>query len=1002
MKKLRKEQWISLGLIVCVLGVITGCTVLKHFSGADRVPEGSAVDVVQQGTGETQQASPRVEKSLPRGAGAWLTAGVDFPVKSSVEKARSGIEEALDYAAEYASATVFLEAIERGEAIVVSSSGDEVDTLRYALERAVAKGFQPVVCVPAADFIKISGQGLSVDEDAFAAFCKDYQPEALLLSDLRSLDFSVWEALASEKQAALTRAVEQLRNAAEESVASLVFGVESSLVWSNEASGTKASYESLQDGFADVKGWMEEKLTDFVYLSCAPLTADQSAPLQTVASWWNDLAVETGAALYMEHRVSSSLATETNGLLPDELASQMSIVAQNGAFFGSVLDSVSALEEAQYGDNAFVRSFLTGGAAAVQKGAKLAVLNYPDLQFTAKKGELTFLGTSVPGTELTCNGKKVTQSRFGCFSYTVNLEKGKNTVLFQQGERTLSYTVTFDETLIRSVAPMSATRASGGAKLEITAIAVRDAKVYAKINGVTVQMKPGGGDEEEPEAKDSNFISYIGTYTLPKSQESARNIGSFTVYVTYDGRTAQMQGGSVTVNAKPPEIKIPIVEPDEPSDTTTGGASDTTQGGSSTNPGTTGGSGADDYFAKQLTPYQSNGVPGFARMCEVTSDDAETLPGNTSNDACGPTYVPILKGTFDYIVEETSYGSNRYYKLKSGRRVYQEDVKEIPKGYMMPSNSLKVKSSATSGDTNITLYTKWKVPVDVAFTPQKYVNSSDNRPYAVNSFTAQSVDFVFNYTAAASGSVNLSGSNVFSKAEWIVDRANLKTTLRLYLKQTGSFFGYSMQYNADGSLTISLKNSGGTSLRGYTIMLDPGHGGKDPGAGSSAGWEAPTNLAIAKKVQQKLQAAGATVLMTRSSDSYVELDARRDAQRSKKPDLFISIHCDAADTSSALGTTGYYYTPYSYDLANAIHKRLVSTWRDQIYKGSSVTVSKIDRGTRFYPFRVTRVQECPSVLIEYGFISNANDRAALTNSAKQDLLAQATVNGIQDYLNAKG
>ena len=550
---------------------------------------------------------------------------------------------------------------------------------------------------------------------------------------------------------------------------------------------------------------------------------------------------------------------------------------------------------------------------------------------------------------------------------------------------------------------MAKTYASGGSKLEITAIAVRDANVYAKMNGTTVRMKPGGGDEEEPKQEDSNFISYIGTYTLPKSQADARNIGSFTVYVTYDGRTAQMKGGSVTVNAKPPEIDIPIVTPDTPPNTTKD-PSDTTQGGSSdTKPdSTTGGGSSNDYFAKQLTPYQNNGVPGFARMCEVTSDDAETLPGNTSNDACGPTYVPILKGTFDYIIEETSYGSNRYYKLKSGRRVYQEDVKEIAKGHMMPSNSVKVKSSSTKGDTNITIATKWKVPIDVAFTPQKYVNSSDNRPYAVNSFTAQSVDFIFHYTASASGSVSLSGSNAFSKAEWIVDKNNLKTTLRLHLKRTGAFYGYSMKYNSDGSLTISLKNSGGTSLSGYTIMLDAGHGGSDPGAGSSAGWEAPATLAIAKKGQQKLQSAGATVIMTRSSDSHVSLEARHDAIRSKKPDLFISIHCDAADSSSAMGTTGYYYTPYSYGLASSIHDRLVSTYRDQIYKGTSVTVSKIDRGTRFYPFRVTRVQECPAVLIEYGFITNVNDRAALTNSAKQDLLAQATVNGIKDYLKVRG
>ena len=1004
MKKLRKEQWISFGLFICVLGIVAGCTAFRHFAGAETPQGGGDLNVLAQSEGETQQVSPQVKKSLPRGAGAWLTAGVDFPVKSSAEKARSGIDSVLDRAAEYGAAVVFLDAIRSGEAVQAGS----LDTLRYAIDSASAKGFQPVVCVPAADVIRIGKDGITLAPEVLSALCQNYQVEVLLLSGWRELSFEPWGAAVVEKQEALTNAVQQLRSAAEKAAPGIVFGVESSLVWSNEASGTKASYESLKNGFADIKGWMEKKLADFIYLSSASLTTDHNVPLETAAAWWNQAAVDTETALYMEHKVSSGLASEENGVLPDELAVQMGIVAKNRAFFGSVLDSISALEQAEYGENAFVKNYLTGGVEKVKKEAKLSILNYIDLKFTAKKDKLTFLGTSVPGTEITCNGQKVKQSPFGCFTYPVNLKKGENTILFRQGDQELKYTILFDETLIRSVAPSAATYASGGSKLEITAIAVRGASVSAKINGVTVQMKPGGGDEEEPKKEDSNFISYIGIYTLPQSRADARNIGSFTVSVTYDGRTAQMKGGSVTINAKPPEIDIPIVTPDTPAAPDSTGPDDTTsQGGADTKPNTkpddtTGGGSADDYFAKQLTPYQSNGVPGFARMCEVTSDDAETLPGNTSNDACGPTYVPILKGTFDYIIEETSYNGNLYYKLKSGRRVYREDVKEIKKGYSMPSNSVKVKSSSTKGDTNITLYTKWKVPVDVAFTPQKYVNSSDNRPYAVNSFTAQSVDFIFNYTASASGSVNLSGSNAFSKAEWIVDKKKLKTTLRLHLKRTGSFYGYSMKYNADGSLTISLKNSEGTSLSGYTIMLDAGHGGSDPGAGSSAGWEAPATLAIAKKVQQKLQSAGAAVIMTRSGDSYVSLETRRDAIRSKKPDLFISIHCDAADTSSAMGTTGFYYTPYSYGLADSIHDRLVSTWRDQIYKGTSVTVSKIDRGTRFYPFRVNRVQECPSVLIEYGFITNANDRKALQDGAKQDLLAQATVDGIKDFLKARG
>lgn len=150
MKKLRKEQWISFGLFICVLGIVAGCTAFRHFAGAETPQGGGDLNVLAQSEGETQQVSPQVKKSLPRGAGAWLTAGVDFSVKSSAEKARSGIDSVLDRAAEYGAAVVFLDAIRSGEAVQAGS----LDTLRYAIGSASAKGFQPVVCVPAADVIR--------------------------------------------------------------------------------------------------------------------------------------------------------------------------------------------------------------------------------------------------------------------------------------------------------------------------------------------------------------------------------------------------------------------------------------------------------------------------------------------------------------------------------------------------------------------------------------------------------------------------------------------------------------------------------------------------------------------------------------------------------------------------------------------------------------------------------------------------------------------------------
>ena len=166
MKKLRKEQWISFGLVICVLGIVAGCTAWRHFAGAE-TPQGSGnLNVLEESAGETQQVSSQVKKSLPRGAGAWLTAGVDFSVKASAEKARSGIDSALDRAAEYGVAVVFLDAIRNGESVQAGS----LDTLRYAMNSASEKGFQPVMCVPAADVIRIGKDGIAVAPGFYPRF----------------------------------------------------------------------------------------------------------------------------------------------------------------------------------------------------------------------------------------------------------------------------------------------------------------------------------------------------------------------------------------------------------------------------------------------------------------------------------------------------------------------------------------------------------------------------------------------------------------------------------------------------------------------------------------------------------------------------------------------------------------------------------------------------------------------------------------------------------------
>lgn len=100
------------------------------------------------------------------------------------------------------------------------------------------------------------------------------------------------------------------------------------------------------------------------------------------------------------------------------------------------------------------------------------------------------------------------------------------------------------------------------------------------------------------------------------------------------------------------------------------------------------------------------------------------------------------------------------------------------------------------------------------------------------------------------------------------------------------------------------------------------------------------------------------------------------------------------------GTEVYYYRAFSQPLASSVHKSLVSAWRE-IYKGNAAMTNKIvpkDGGVRYYPFRVTRIEECPAVLVECGYLSNTTECNAVCQPANQEKLAGAVANGILRYL----
>ncbi|VGO15214.1 N-acetylmuramoyl-L-alanine amidase AmiA [Pontiella desulfatans] len=196
------------------------------------------------------------------------------------------------------------------------------------------------------------------------------------------------------------------------------------------------------------------------------------------------------------------------------------------------------------------------------------------------------------------------------------------------------------------------------------------------------------------------------------------------------------------------------------------------------------------------------------------------------------------------------------------------------------------------------------------------------------------------------------------------------------------------------------------------VVLDPGHGGSDPGATGSRKKidEKQVVLSIAMRVKAHLEAKKILVRMTRSSDTYPSLPARTDHAYKVGADLFVSIHCNAAGDSSASGvetfvmtvagadSSNHYGQPGDkfemknnrFDAANAVlgfsvHGNLVKHTK------------RSDRGLRRARLAVLKNAPCPAALVECGFLSNPDEEALLASSNYREAAARGISSGILGY-----
>lgn len=203
-----------------------------------------------------------------------------------------------------------------------------------------------------------------------------------------------------------------------------------------------------------------------------------------------------------------------------------------------------------------------------------------------------------------------------------------------------------------------------------------------------------------------------------------------------------------------------------------------------------------------------------------------------------------------------------------------------------------------------------------------------------------------------------------------------------------------------------------------TIVIDPGHGGKDDGTVNAKLKlrEKAMTLDVALRLEKLLKAAGYQVVLTRRKDAFVPLPLRPAYANKVKGDLFISIHFNAIDNKAISGSETYILTK-QFQRSTSSDKSQPDD--NQRYAGNSDdpwnavlgyrmhravvgSLQSFDRGLKHARFAVLRDLDCPGLLVEAGYLSNDAEARKIGTAEWRQKLAQAIANGVADYRTALG
>ncbi len=170
-----------------------------------------------------------------------------------------------------------------------------------------------------------------------------------------------------------------------------------------------------------------------------------------------------------------------------------------------------------------------------------------------------------------------------------------------------------------------------------------------------------------------------------------------------------------------------------------------------------------------------------------------------------------------------------------------------------------------------------------------------------------------------------------------------------------------------------------------TVVIDAGHGGHDNGGQWGRVYEKHLALDTAYRLESKLKSMGYQTVMTRRSDSFISLPQRVSAGNSYRNAIFVSIHYNYTWKQDVSGLETFYSNEESRRLAQCVQSSLIRRTRT------------VDRSAKYARFYVIRNSKLPAILVEGGFVSNADERSRMKSAWFRESIAQGIVDGIQRY-----